>query len=93
MICSIAGSGPLPVPLTEAPATSLNYHRPDVAWSRLDGVARPTPGRRGITNARQGYPETLATGLHAGLFSCPTTEEALGLEVARQPVQILNFSH
>src|SRR2546421_1644643 len=60
--------GRLPMPLTQAPATSLNDQRPDIAWSRLDGVERPAPRQNGVGWGLVEERETLAPSLHVGLF-------------------------
>src|SRR6266536_1449545 len=84
-------NGPLPCPFGHSPATPLNSQCPDVAWSRLESIERPTPVQR-HSNARQQHRETLATRFHVSLLLCPTTQKGLGVEVAREPVQTLNVT-
>src|SRR5437762_12975979 len=89
---STCPSGRLPVPLPQAQAPSLDDQRPDIAWSRVEGVQRPAPGQSGVAWHLVEERETLAPSFHVGLFFCPATEKRLALKGTGELVQLVKFS-
>ena len=55
----------------------------------MDGVDRPTRSRSDVVG--RGILETLATGLHVSLSLRPIPEKGLGLEMAREPAQLVHL--
>ena len=49
-------------------------------------------GCHGNRKAIQRYREALATGFQVGLLLCPTTEKGFSVEIARDSLQVVDFS-